>query len=82
MNFLGLVLTNFLLAGIYSVQPLADLQSQEVADVFRAHRQELSRGGTHVQDGFLFSCVLIPEGEDSPHEFDVQTAILALINTR
>ncbi len=82
MTFLGLVLTNFLLAGIYLVQPLADLQSQEVADVFRAHQQELSRGGTHVQDGFLFSCVLIPEGEDSPHEFDVQTAILALINTR
>ena len=82
MTFLGLVLTNFLLAGIYLVQPLADLQSQEVASVFRAHRQELSRGGTHVQDGFLFSCVLIPEGEDSPHEFDVQTAILALINTR
>ena len=82
MIFLGLVLINFLLAGIYLVQPLADLQSQEVASVFRAHQQELSRGGTHVQDGFLFSCVLIPEGEDSPHEFDVQTAILALINTR
>ena len=82
MNFLGLVLTNFLLAEIYLVQPLADLQSQEVADVFLSHKQELSRGGTHAQDGFLFSCVLIPEVEDSPHEFDVQTAILALINTR
>ena len=82
MTFLWLVLTNILLADIYLVQPLAGLQRQEVADVFLSHKQELSRDGTHVQDGFLFSCVLIPEGEDSPHEFDVQTAILALINTR
>ena len=82
MTFLWLVLTNILLAGIYLVQPLAGLQRQEVADVFLSHKQELSRGGTHAQDGFLFSCVLIPEGEDTPYEFHVQTAILALINTR
>ena len=82
MTFLWLVLTNILLADIYLVQPLAGLQRQEVADVFLSHKQELSRGGTHAQDGFLFSCVLIPEGEDTPYEFHVQTAILALINTR
>lgn len=82
MTFLWLVLTNILLADIYLVQPLAGLQRQEVADVFLSHKQELSRGGTHAQDGFLFSCVLIPEGEHTPYEFDVQTAILALINTR